>query len=297
MDLKKIGAYIAGKRKALGMTQRELADRLNMSDKSISKWERGICLPDVSVYLKLCEILGITVNEFLAGEDIEVENMPEKSESNIMGVALDSSRKQKKLKRIIAVLAAITLTTCICGAAFGIYYNFIRPQNYVAPMGSDSVEMQTAEILSGMNSVLLYEFKNRDEYGGLTVYMSEYRNGELVDKSDICDIHSAEWDKIGSEGVFAVLIDDSSSSVTFTAAWDDYQEAVQVPISAEDYMGMSMGSIEEELEIEPGKEQGIGAVFFDNDEMRHLPVSMIASEKGGVENDLVYYFSVEFNVE
>ena len=67
--------------------------------------------------------------------------------------------------------------------------------------------------------------------------MSEYRNGELVDKSDICDIHSAEWDKIGSEGVFAVLIDDSSSSVTFTAAWDDYQEAVQVPISAEDYMG------------------------------------------------------------
>ncbi len=146
MDLKKIGAYIAGKRKALGMTQRELADRLNMSDKSISKWERGICLPDVSVYLKLCEILGITVNEFLAGEDIEAENMPEKSESNIMGVALDSSRKQKKLKRIIAVLAAITLTTCICGAAFGIYYNFIRPQNYVAPMGSHSVEMQSSLI-------------------------------------------------------------------------------------------------------------------------------------------------------
>ena len=49
MDLVKIGKYIAGKRKALGMTQKQLAEKLNMSDKSVSKWERGICLPDVSV--------------------------------------------------------------------------------------------------------------------------------------------------------------------------------------------------------------------------------------------------------
>ena len=51
MDLVKIGKYIAGKRKALGMTQKQLAEKLNMSDKSVSKWERGICLPDVSVYM------------------------------------------------------------------------------------------------------------------------------------------------------------------------------------------------------------------------------------------------------
>lgn len=58
MDLKKIGMYIAGKRKERAMTQRELAERLGMSDKSVSKWERGICLPDVSVYTELCGILG-----------------------------------------------------------------------------------------------------------------------------------------------------------------------------------------------------------------------------------------------
>ena len=74
MDLVKIGKYIAGKRKALGMTQKQLAEKLNMSDKSVSKWERGICLPDVSVYMELCEILGISINEFLAGEDIDAEN-------------------------------------------------------------------------------------------------------------------------------------------------------------------------------------------------------------------------------
>ena len=64
MDLIKIGKYIAGKRKELGLTQRQLADKLGMSDKSVSKWERGICLPDVSVYLDLCQILGISINEF-----------------------------------------------------------------------------------------------------------------------------------------------------------------------------------------------------------------------------------------
>ena len=60
MDLVKIGQYIAGKRKDVGLTQRQLAERLNMSDKSVSKWERGVCLPNVSVYQELCDILGIS---------------------------------------------------------------------------------------------------------------------------------------------------------------------------------------------------------------------------------------------
>ena len=67
MDTVKIGKYIAGKRKALGMTQAQVAEKLGMSDKSVSKWERGVCLPDVSVYMALCEILGISLNEFIAG--------------------------------------------------------------------------------------------------------------------------------------------------------------------------------------------------------------------------------------
>ena len=54
MDQKKIGKYIADKRKALGMTQVSLADKLDISDKSVSKWERGVCLPDVSKYQEYC---------------------------------------------------------------------------------------------------------------------------------------------------------------------------------------------------------------------------------------------------
>ena len=88
MDLIKIGKYIAGKRKSLGMTQKQLAEKLGMSDKSVSKWERGVCLPDVSVYKELCSILGISLNEFLAGEDIAQENMIQKSETNIIEVII-----------------------------------------------------------------------------------------------------------------------------------------------------------------------------------------------------------------
>lgn len=74
MDLVKIGSYIAEKEKTW-YDSKQLAEKLGKSDKSVSKWERGICLPDVSVYLELCEILGISLNEFLAGEDIEVTNV------------------------------------------------------------------------------------------------------------------------------------------------------------------------------------------------------------------------------
>lgn len=113
MDLIKIGKYIAGKRKSLGMTQKQLAEKLGMSDKSVSKWERGVCLPDVSVYKELCSILGISLNEFLAGEDIAQENMIQKSETNIIEVIRDNINKQKCLK----VMKCILLVIAICAVS------------------------------------------------------------------------------------------------------------------------------------------------------------------------------------
>ena len=94
MDQIKIGKYIAEKRKALGLTQVELAEKLGMSNKSVSKWERGVCLPDVSVYMDHCEALEITLNEFLAGEDIEPANIAKKSEETIINVTKDICAKR-----------------------------------------------------------------------------------------------------------------------------------------------------------------------------------------------------------
>lgn len=147
MDLAKIGKYIAEKRKELGLTQRQLAEKLGMSDKSVSKWERGICLPDVSVYSELCTILGISINEFLAGEDIVKEDILQRSEENIINVTTDNKLRQKVLKRIILVLLVVALMAFVTVGV--IFFQAVRPQNYIEPVEENSIEMKTAETLAG----------------------------------------------------------------------------------------------------------------------------------------------------
>lgn len=73
IDLKKFGAFVSIRRKALGMTQRELAEKLFLSDKAVSKWERGLSLPDVSVLVPLADALNVTVTELLEGEAMKKE--------------------------------------------------------------------------------------------------------------------------------------------------------------------------------------------------------------------------------
>lgn len=91
MDQVKIGKLIAECRKDKKMTQVELADRLCVTDKSVSKWENGKCLPDVSLYKDLCDILGITLNEFFVGEKIKDEEFKKKADDNLLNVLENSS--------------------------------------------------------------------------------------------------------------------------------------------------------------------------------------------------------------
>ena len=65
----------------------------------VSKWERGICLPDVSIYMELCSILRISINEFLAGEDIGAQNIIKKKYSNLIQITKESKKKQKNFKK------------------------------------------------------------------------------------------------------------------------------------------------------------------------------------------------------
>ena len=90
MDQIKIGKLIAECRKAKKLTQVQLADRLGVTDKSVSKWENGICLPGVSLYPDLCKILDITLNEFFAGERLTDETFKEAADSNLLS-ALENS--------------------------------------------------------------------------------------------------------------------------------------------------------------------------------------------------------------
>lgn len=91
MDNVKIGKLIAECRKIKKMTQKELADKLGVTDKSVSKWERGVCLPDVSLYMELCNILEISLNEFFLGERIEDNDFKKKADENLLKVIENSS--------------------------------------------------------------------------------------------------------------------------------------------------------------------------------------------------------------
>ena len=106
MDQIKIGQYIADKRKAQGLTQEQLAQKLSKSQKAVSKWERGVCLPDVSVYTELCDILGITLNEFFSGEDIEPAKVAVQSEKNLLGVAVEGEKHEGTVALIPDMLSS-----------------------------------------------------------------------------------------------------------------------------------------------------------------------------------------------
>ena len=86
MNQKKIGQFIAQCRKKKNLTQAQLAEQLNITDRAVSKWETGNSMPDSSIMLELCEILGITVNELLSGEEIHMENYETRADENLLAL-------------------------------------------------------------------------------------------------------------------------------------------------------------------------------------------------------------------
>ena len=97
MDLKKIGKFIADCRKSKKLTQEQLAEKLYITDRAVSKWERGLSLPDASIMIDLCNILGISVNELLVGEMIENKDYKKKTEELLVEMARQDEEKNKKL--------------------------------------------------------------------------------------------------------------------------------------------------------------------------------------------------------
>lgn len=296
MDFVKIGKYIAGKRKALGMTQKQLAEKLNMSDKSVSKWERGICLPDVSVYMELCEILGISINEFLAGEDIDAENVEKKSEDNIIQVTKDSKKKQKNLKSILAVVTTFAvIMVLVLGAVF--VHKVMQPKNYITAVDRTSAEMKTAELLSGADGAYLFNFYAKEEYKTLTIYLSEYQAGELINKSKVADL---DYDGIESakRGVIAVIPDFELFRVKLIIA-DDYSKcSTDFPIlenvENREYYGRSATQVEGEVPIQRDTEQGLMALIYGEDGLEAISVKEMEQGNFREKNDYVYYLSFRF---
>ncbi|MDD6345952.1 MAG: helix-turn-helix transcriptional regulator [Oscillospiraceae bacterium] len=120
MNQIKTGKFISAMRKSKNLTQRQLAEKLNISDKTVSKWECGNGMPEVSLMLPLCEILEINVNELLSGEKIDDGNYHRKAEENMMNLIKEKEENRKKLiiSFINAIMGTSMLVVCILVAGY-----------------------------------------------------------------------------------------------------------------------------------------------------------------------------------
>ena len=121
MDQIKIGKFIAGCRKNKKLTQAQLAEKLNITDRAISKWETGNGMPDSSIMLELCNVLGINVNELLSGEIIKMEDYEKKVEENLIELKKqkeEADKRMLKLEFVIGYTSSITFFILILLASY-----------------------------------------------------------------------------------------------------------------------------------------------------------------------------------
>ena len=115
MDQAKIGRFIAARRKAQGLTQRQLADALSISDKTVSKWECGKGLPEVSLMLPLCGALQITVNDLLTGAVVSETDYRKRAEENMMNLMRENEENKRRM--MLSVLCGAITIIAVCALA------------------------------------------------------------------------------------------------------------------------------------------------------------------------------------
>ena len=121
MDQVKIGKFIKQKRKEKKITQSELAEKLNVTDRAISKWENGICMPDSGIIAELCKILNITINDLFSGEVVDMKDSEKRLEKNLLEIIKIKEQKDKQLLSLeifIGILVSIILFACVFVASF-----------------------------------------------------------------------------------------------------------------------------------------------------------------------------------
>lgn len=298
MDQVKIGKYIAGKRKDLGYTQAQLAEKLGMSDKSVSKWERGVCLPDVSVYESLCGELGISLNEFLAGEDIEAEKVVKKSEENLLKVSWFMKKKSGLFKKIIAVIIALIILIIGLFAEF-LYSEGYFLQNYVRAYPEESSEREVARLLSDREGIWLYEYYADDKYDFMEITMTTYYNGIVYEEP--VDIPLSFMNGEPKEGDIAIVpdcengkIDVIMTSGAGSFSIKSYFEFEKLELNE---FATAQTAAEGKQKIEQGKEIAILALYYDKDGSMSVPAVENIQDSIDIleEDDLCYYFTVTFD--
>lgn len=131
MNQPKIGEFISYCRKEKNITQAQLAEKLNITDRAVSKWETGKSVPDPSIMLELCDILGINVNELLTGERLSMEKYKESAEGNLLEQQKREAQRMRDTRIMELILGIIVFVATI--VHFTINYNY--PDNTGTGMG------------------------------------------------------------------------------------------------------------------------------------------------------------------
>lgn len=121
MDQIKIGRFIKQKRKEKGMTQSKLAEKLGVTDRAISKWENGNCMPDSGIIADLCKILNVTINDLFSGEIVDMKDNEKKLEENLLEITKLKQDREKQLMNLeifIGILVAMVFLICAFVASF-----------------------------------------------------------------------------------------------------------------------------------------------------------------------------------
>lgn len=131
MDQLKTGMFISELRKEKSLTQAQLAEKLGITDRAVSKWETGRSLPDASIMLELCGILGISVNELLSGERLEMKEYNEMAENNLLEMKKEKEKADKRLLAMEIVISAISSIFLAAMIGIGIYLMMLEKPQWI----------------------------------------------------------------------------------------------------------------------------------------------------------------------
>lgn len=193
MNQEKIGKFILELRREKNMTQQELADRIGVTDRAISKWENGRGLPDLSLMMPLCKELGITINELISGEQIEKEDYQSKLEENIFKTIDYTNKKIANKNKIFKIVVGTIITiVLIVGLMFFVDVNRMNNNDPVvfsiwgfkyAPL----VDLHEEEIISGVENYLLEKkesepkhHENEKSFVSIRTYLIEEKNNHKL---------------------------------------------------------------------------------------------------------------------
>ncbi len=182
MNQENIGIFISELRKELGMTQQQLADAIGVSNKTISKWECGKGMPEMSSIMPLCQTLHINVNEFLSGERLPADGYSKKAEENMMNLIQETENNKKKIKTSQSLLV-VTVFTLLLGGILTIVTN--------GGIGMSTMLFDLPTLLPMLIVTLLYLLGTHLGYPFLQAFVIVTGKKQTVLRSELIQAQSA----------------------------------------------------------------------------------------------------------